>query len=416
MTHSLTLSTRLDRPHIPRSGGFVNVLIQLHAASRDADARLPLNLAAVLDRSGSMAGAKLTYTKEALLFLVDQMAAHDRLAAVVYDTRVETLLPNQPVVHKDPLKAMLRRIEPGGSTNLSGGLATGMQQIAPHAGPDFVSRTLLLTDGLANVGVTDPETLVGWVKAWREQGLGLTTIGVGDDFSEDLLVAMAEAGGGSFHYIDNPDQIPAIFAAELSGLLQVVAQGLQLRLRTAPGAAIEAVVGYPPSGTPQEVVLTLPDLYGGEIKSLLVRLAVAAPPADGTIAHLSLSYLPAAPGAGPETLSTTVSVAATDDATLLAAPPDEEVTRQLNLAEAAVAREEAVRLADQGDLQGGAQRLAQAANLFACLASAGNDYAAEQAAALRREAELLQNDHYDQAVRKQMRQQSHRARQGRPPR
>lgn len=415
MTHSLTLSTRLDRSHIPASGGVVTLLIQLHAPALDADRRLPLNLAAVLDRSGSMAGAKLDYTKEALLFLVDQMAAHDRLAAVVYDTRVETLLPNQPVVHKDPLKAMLRRIEPGGSTNLSGGLATGMQQIAPHAGPDFVSRTLLLTDGLANVGVTDPETLVGWVKAWREQGLGLTTIGVGNDFNEDLLVAMAEAGGGSFHYIANPDEIPAIFAAELSGLLQVAAQGLQLRLRAEPGAAIEAVVGYPPCGTPQEIALTLPDLYGGEVKSLLVRLAVAAPPADGTIARLSLSYLPAAPGAKPEIITSAVSISATDDAALLAAPPDEEVTRQLNLAEAAAAREEAVRLADQGDLQGGAERLTQAADRLSFLASLGNDYAADQAAALRQEAELLRSQHYDASARKQMRQQSHRARRGRPP-
>lgn len=416
MTHSLTLSTRLDRPHIPRSGGVVNVLIQLHAPALDADRRLPLNLAAVLDRSGSMADAKLDYTKEALCFLIDQMAAHDRLAAVVYDTRVDTLFPSQPVVHKDPLKTLLRTIGPGGSTNLSGGLATGMQQIAPHAGTGCVSRTLLLTDGFANVGVTDSETLVGWVRMWREQGLGLSTIGVGADFNEDLLVAMAEAGGGSFHYIANPDQIPAIFAAELSGLLQVAAQGLQLSLRAEPGAAIEAVVGYPPCGTQQEIAVTLPDLYGGEVKSLLVRLAVAAPPADGTIAHLSLSYLAAEPEARPETLTATVSIAATDDAALLAAPPDEEVTRQLNLAEAAAAREEAVRMADEGNLHGGAQRLAQAANLFAYLASSGDAYAAEQAAALRREAELLERSQYDQAVRKEMRQQSHRARRGQPPR
>lgn len=148
-----------------------------------------------------MAGQKPAYTRQALALLADHLESADQLAVVVYDDQVQTLLASAPVVAKDPIKALLSGIESGGSTNLSGGLAAGMQQAAPHVAPDRVTRVLLLTDGLANVGVTDPDTLTAWTRTWRERGIALSTLGVGDDFNEDLLVALAEAGGGNFHYI-----------------------------------------------------------------------------------------------------------------------------------------------------------------------------------------------------------------------
>ncbi|MDB4898021.1 MAG: hypothetical protein JWN15_4283 [Firmicutes bacterium] len=415
MSHTLTVTTRLDRAHIPASGGTVNLLVQLSAPSSPTQSRLPLNLAAVVDRSGSMDGPKLEHTKQALRFLVDQVADRDRLAIITYDDQVQTLLPSQSLTHKDALKAQLACIESGGSTNLSGGLATGMQQITPHAGPDQLSRVLLMTDGLANVGVTDPETLVGWVRTWRQRGLALSALGVGDDFNEDLLVAMAEAGGGSFHYIADPDQIPAIFAQELDGLLSVAAQALNLTVQAEPGVAIEGVIGYQPTGSPHAVSLTLPDLYGGEVKSLLVRLAVAAPPADGKLVHLTLNYLPATANAMPQTVDIDVNIHISDDAALLAAPPDAEVSRQVKLADAAQAREEAVALADQGDLRGGARRLAEAAIVMESLATSGDTEAEQQMAALRTQAEAMESDRYDKAARKQLRHDSFQTRQGRSP-
>lgn len=415
MSHSLSLTARLDRTHIPPSGGIIHLLVQLTAPSQSTGDRLPLNLAAVVDRSGSMYGPKLQFTKQAISFLVDQLAGDDLLSVVTYDDHVETLLPSQQVNNKDLLKARIAHIQCGGYTNLSGGMATGMQQITPHAGPDRVSRVLLMTDGLANAGVTDPETLVGWVSTWRQRGLTLSAVGVGDDFNEDLLVAMAEAGGGSFHYIANPDCIPAIFAQELQGLLQVAAQALQLKVEAEPGVAIQGVLGYPPSGTPHAVEMTLPDLYGAEVKSLLVRLAVAAPPADGKLVRLTLGYLPAVAAAEPQTVSLDVSVGVTADPDLLGAPSDAEVLRQVRLAEAAEAREAAVHLSDAGDLQAGASRLAEAATSLESLAEAGDAEAAEQMAALRVQAEALRQDQYDKAMRKRLRHESYQTRQGRRP-
>ncbi|MFZ5817883.1 MAG: vWA domain-containing protein [Bacillota bacterium] len=411
MTNRLSLTARTERAHIPPSGGALHLLLQIGAESVAAGERLPLNLAAVADRSGSMHGPKLTYTKEALRFLVDQMGPADFLSVITYDDQVETLAPSHQVVHKDALKAAIRRIESGGTTNLSGGLATGMQQITAHARPRQVNRVLLMTDGLANVGVTDPETLIGWARAWRSRGLTLSTLGVGDDFAEDLLVALAEAGGGNFHYIADPDKIPAIFARELDGLLQVAAQGLQLQFEAEPGVAIDGVLGYPPAGTPQAITLDLPDIYGGEVKSVILALTVAAPPADGRLGRATLRFMDAA-GPEPQSVTLEVSIGVTAEPGLLEAPPDPEVARQVGLARAGQAREEAVLLSDQGDLEAGARALEFAAAALAPMA-AHDAEAAEQYAALQSQAEALRSAQYDKGMRKQMRQDSFQARQGR---
>jgi len=413
MSHTLSLTAQLDRAHIPPSGGALHLLLQVTAGAQPAGERLPLNLAAVVDRSGSMAGPKLAHTKQALQFLVDQVAPSDYLSVITYDDQVDTLLPSLHVVQKDGLKAELAQIRSGGSTNLSGGMATGMQQIATHATAQQVNRVLLMTDGLANVGVTDPDTLVGWARTWRERGLTLSALGVGDDFNEDLLVALAEAGGGNFHYIADPDRIPAIFATELQGLLQVAAQGLQLRVEVEPGVAVNAVLGYPPTGTPHAVVLNLPDIYAGEAKSLVLALAVAAPPANGRLGRVTLDYLPAVAGLAPQTVTIDLTVGVTTDEALLTAPFNADVVKQVNLARAAMARDEAIQRADEGNLRAGAQALACAAEALRPMVAQGDAEATEQFAALQAQAQALQSEQYDRALRKRMRQESHQTRQGR---
>jgi len=413
MTHALTLCTQLDRTCIPPSGGELYLLVTLAAPRAEASGgRPPLNLAAVMDRSGSMAGANLYFAKQALRFLVDQMAAADRLAIVTYDDEVHVPFPSQLVAQKDAVKLLVDGITAGGTTNLSGGLATGMQQIRPHAGPERVSRVLLMTDGLANAGVTDPDVLVGWATAWREQGLGLSTMGVGPHFNEDLLVALAEAGGGNFHYIEDPDRIPEVFQEELQGLLQVAAQGLHLTIEAEPGVAVSGVLGYRPAGTPHRAEVALSDLYAGEAKHVLVRLSVAAPPAGGKLARLALAYVPAAAGGLPESIEAEVSLDVTDDPARLREPPDEAVMRHVRLAEAGAAWDEAVELADRGDLQGAAIRLFRAAEELEMQSAAGDAGALEQARALRAQAEAMTTAPYDATVRKRMRQEGFRRRRG----
>lgn len=232
MTDKIKMVALLSRDQLPaESGGTIYLLLQLVAPERRTEGRLPLNLSAVLDRSGSMNGPKLDYTKKALGFLVDQMESADFLSILTYDDHVEVVQPAAHIFNKDLLKSQVQGIRSGGMTNLSGGLAAGVREARRNAGSGMVNRVLLMTDGLANQGITDRDTLVQKARHIRESGLLLTTIGVGNDFDEDLLTAMAEAGGGNFYYIENPDKIPAIFNQELQGLLAVAGQSLRVRVK-----------------------------------------------------------------------------------------------------------------------------------------------------------------------------------------
>ncbi|MGI6539217.1 MAG: vWA domain-containing protein [Bacillota bacterium] len=155
--------------------------------------------------------------KQATQFLVEQIGANDVLSITVFNHEVDVALPSQKVTNKDLVKGAIDSIWPGGSTNLSGGLLRGYEEALKECRPGQVNRVLLLTDGMANVGVTNPAALSAKARAMLEQGVSLSTVGVGLSFDEDLLIALAEAGGGAYYYIKDADEIPNVFSAELKG-------------------------------------------------------------------------------------------------------------------------------------------------------------------------------------------------------
>src|SRR5205823_1171648 len=124
-----------------------------------------------------------------------------------------------------PIGEALATITPGGSTNLSGGWLKGLEQLR-SAPADSARKVLLLTDGIANVGIIDRGALAALAGSAQADGIGTTTIGFGEDFDEDLLTAMADAGGGNAHWAETPDAAPGIFATEFDGLTRLVAQNV----------------------------------------------------------------------------------------------------------------------------------------------------------------------------------------------
>ncbi len=195
--------------------------IKAHPARKSGE-RSPLNLSVVLDRSGSMQGDKLAYAKQAAQFLVQHLGVNDRFSLVTFDHQARVNIAPTPVIYKDNINQTIQEIRAGGGTNLSGGWLYGCRQVAAELVstqrnllPDAVSRclkrksgngivkrkinrVLLLTDGLANYGVTHPEHIVSLARMNRGDGITTTTMGVGLDFNEDLLTRMASEGGGSF--------------------------------------------------------------------------------------------------------------------------------------------------------------------------------------------------------------------------
>lgn len=240
--------------------------------------RLPLNISLVIDRSGSMAGDKLDYVKKAVKFVVDNLTPKDHLSVVMYDHEVEILSPSRPVGDKQALRQLIDRIYHRGMTNLSGGMLEGFKQVKATQKDGYVNRVLLLTDGLANRGVVQPDQLQDIArKKFREQGIALSTFGVGAQFNEVLLTDLAEHGGANYYFIDSPEKIPEIFSRELEGLLAVVAQNVQLEI-TYPTERLQVrkVFGYPATQAPGQVRIPFNDLHSLEEKSILLALTPSA--------------------------------------------------------------------------------------------------------------------------------------------
>lgn len=196
-----------------------------------------MNISLVLDRSGSMHGEKLENVKRAALHVLDLLRDGDQLSLVVFDDQVEVISP-RVILDPTERKFLRRRIEQirsGGSTNLSGGWLAGCLEVASGELEGTVNRTILLTDGLANVGVTDIEALTGQAAEIAARGVSTTTLGVGLGFNEHLLEAMANNGRGNFYFIESASAIPAIFAREMSELSALTAKDIELTLQLPEG-------------------------------------------------------------------------------------------------------------------------------------------------------------------------------------
>ncbi len=252
----------------------------------------------------------------------------------------------------------LRPSAPARSTNLSGGWLKGLEQL--RSSPDTATRRiLLLTDGMANVGITDGGILADLPRRAQADGVGTTTIGFGADFDEDLLTAMADAGGGNAHWAETPDMAPGIFAREFDGLTRLCAQNVSVEIRPAAEVEVLGVLNeYPQVAVPGGVQVQLGDAYGGETRNVVFQLHISYLATLGpvAVAELVLRYVTVGDGVASHEEAIPLVVNAVSAADAAAAAPDAEVRRQVIVLASARARDEAIRMTDAGDA-GAAHRL-----------------------------------------------------------
>ncbi len=348
---TLTLKAKLSRKYIGFGKQSVYLLAEIMAKDSPANnKRLPLNLGFVIDRSGSMTGEKIDFTKQAVKYAVDHLTNDDKASVTVFDQDVSVLHEAGPVIYKDQLKGIIGGIYPGGSTNLSGGIIQGYRQVMRNRQSGQVDRVLLLTDGLANVGITDSATLSAKAAAMRETGVAVTTLGVGVDFDEDLLTAIAEGSGGNYYYIDSPERIPEIFSRELQELLSVVAQGVRMEFRCAEGASVNKVWGYRPQGD-RTVAIDMPDVFSFDHKVVLLEIEIdGSKSGEQPLGTIALSYDDVGKSMERITAEIDLRITRTDAENLLDTPDEPDVAVQMELSKAAEEREKAIRIADAGDV------------------------------------------------------------------
>jgi Ca-activated chloride channel homolog len=373
--------------------------------------RRPLNLSLSLDRSGSMAGNKIDYTRQAAQLLVQNMGPDDTFSIVLYNESIETLLPPQHVQHKDMINQRIGQIKAGGTTNLSAGLLESANHVNANLKPEQVNRVIIMSDGLANRGVTATPRLVQIAAQKYAEGISITTMGLGEDFNEDLLMAIADAGGGAFYFIESPEVTPSIFQEELKGLLKVVGQNLVITVGKTPHVIkYQQLNAFPEEERSTGTAYRMGDILGDEIKTLLVELDVAALQDEGeiTIVHLHFEYDELRNGIPVrQQMKREVRVNVSETA-IENAGSNAEVQQSVLLLQAAQARRDAVRLADQGRYDDASALLNTAAQQIE--AAALDDGALnEEKSALRQQARDMQkgSEYYQSYSRKSMATQAY---------
>jgi Ca-activated chloride channel family protein len=313
--------------------------------------RLPVNIALVLDRSGSMSGGKLDLAREAAERALAQLNSGDRFAVVVYDDRVDVVTPSSAAIAKARARAaeQLRSIEPRGSTNLCSGWLTGCEQVGRELNHESVGRCLLLTDGLANQGITDHSELTRHAAELRARGVATSTFGVGADFDERLLQAMAEAGGGNPYYLQDAERISEFLESEIGEALEIVARGPALVVHLPEGASAKPLGRQRARQSGRTLWIDLDDLVSGQEVELAVALRFpSGRDGDRVDALFTLEDRDGALDATEERLSWTYASHRENDDQPRAVTVDRVVARFY----AARARAEAVDRNRDGDLEG----------------------------------------------------------------
>ncbi len=273
-----------------RNATTVDLLVRFRAEVAQKPRRR-LNLSLVIDRSGSMAGSALRNALLAAQAVVDVLEPDDTFSVVTFDDTISTLIPPQHPTDKKALKDKIRGVRAGGATNLSGGWIEGCKHVKAHHDAQKLNRVLLLTDGEANEGITNPKILTNTAKEKMEEGIVTTTLGFGSGFNEDLLIGMARAASGNFYYIQSTDEATQVFEIELESLKSVVAQNLMATLTLEPGVSIGEVLSLAKTETKgNQIILTLGDVYEGEDKILGLTLNLPEYASAGAHTALKLSF------------------------------------------------------------------------------------------------------------------------------
>ncbi|ATB40730.1 VWA domain-containing protein [Cystobacter fuscus] len=406
-------SYTLSHPVLPQGAASkIDLLVTFSAEDAAAATRRSLNLSVVIDRSGSMAGAPLKHALQASRELVERMGPEDSLSIVTYDDAVATVLAPTKVTDKAAIGKVLSQVRAGGCTNLSGGWLKGVEHVSSQKSDERINRVLLLTDGQANAGVRDPGQLTNMAREKSNAGIITTTLGFGANFNEDLLIGMANAGEGHFYYIQSPEDAAGVFGIEMEGLGSLVAQNLEVVIKPAATVKVASVLNrYRFESRGQEVAVGLGDVYAAEARQLAAELSVEASSAAGPVTLATLAYRAqvVVDGSVREVVGEIPIVARLASGMDVAVSPDKNVLAQTSRLRIARVKDQAIELADKGELASAGKRLREIISEVSQYLDKASYEIAEEMEQLAHYAQRLESSKYDAVIRKELRDQSYQA-------
>jgi Ca-activated chloride channel family protein len=239
----------------------------------------PMNLAIVVDRSGSMKGDRIANAIAAAIGTVERMRDGDSVSVVSFDTDSTVVVPPTltNATTRPSIEAAIRSIRLGGDTCISCGLEEGMRQLDRTAlGNERVNRMILLSDGATNHGVRDMGGLRAMAGRMRDKGTAISTIGVDVDFDERVMTAIAAESNGLHHFVANPSELPSVFSQEFDALLASVAGDAELSVELPPGVEVDQVFDRTFRREGSRVIVPFGTFSAKQEKTVLMKLRVPA--------------------------------------------------------------------------------------------------------------------------------------------
>jgi len=364
----IRIDARLDRPVIyAGQPGKVVVQVEIRPAMiASEEDRPPVNLALVLDRSGSMRGEKIRQAIEAAQVAVGRLGPQDVVSVVIYDNEIDTIAPAGKAVreYRESIRRELAKVRARGNTAIYGGLTQAAAELRKFSKEGFINRLILLSDGLANQGPSTPADFERLATAFASEDFIVSTIGLGLDFNEDIMTSLAAAGQGNTYFVETAGDLPRIFERELGDILNVAATDLEITIRGREGIKILRGIGREAElGENGIARFRIPQVYGGLDKLALLELEVpeGAPGDRLDLVDIEVAYRVAG-GDSIEQQEIVVPVRYSDQREQIAQSVENEVVANVANNVVAESKAQAIAFADAGDNGSAGEVLRQAAD------------------------------------------------------
>lgn len=440
MANELTLDTSLNRTTIPavHQTQLIYTLLEIRPAEGLGTVQLPVNISMVVDRSQSMcipilteaqfeemarrgqvrevmvdgvpvwefqnvpaefaanAPRSLDFVKGGLRSALEHLRPDDRFSLVAFASRAQVLIGNQSGASKRRLLDAIEQLEGlqlGDETRMAQGMALGYQEAARALSPEMVNRMVILTDGFT----LDSDDCLRQAQQATAQGLSVSTMGLGVEFNEELMITIADMSSGNAYFIRDPQEIPDAFARELGGVQAIALRNLELKMRLASGVELRKAhrvmpvisdLGQVPISD-RSFNIPLGDLERDSTHALLLELIVP-PRSRGTyrLAHAMLSYDNPAQGLLGEKVRDDIVVQYTDDP-WAATQTDARVMNVVEKVSAHRLQTRALQEAQAGNIAGATVKLRAAATRLLNMGEDGLAQAAlQEAENLERQGQL----------------------------
>ncbi len=410
-TDKVICRVETDRAILP-AGGSQNVVLKitLDAPSTPSHIKRPkVNLALVLDQSGSMGGNKIEQAKAAAIEALTRLGLQDVFSVVVYDNNVHTIVPAQNARNIQRIIQTIKQINAGGSTALFGGVSQGAAEIRKNIENDFVHRIVLLSDGLANVGPRMPSDLGRLGAALIKENISVTTIGVGTDYNEDLMAQLAQKSDGNTYFVESGYDLPRIFASELGDVLNVVAKKVKVTITLPDGISAVNIIGREGRIKDNRIELYMNQLYGDQEKYALVEVNLPESKSGSKIQIARVDVAYENPFNQTQEASTGISYASfSNDTKKVEKSTNVNVVRDYQLNLNALIQEKAIELSDKGMKEEAVNELKKSAAKLKAIGSLYNDESMlQQAQEAEVQADVIDDEGMSKKSRKILRTKSY---------